>query len=95
MASRTSPPRSSKSPSRTSTGSRSTKRNSKAPAKSAPQGPSAGARLLHAVVNAWAGVGHAVGAGVRRIGTVRTDMAPEERRDGHAGPAAVQKVAQV
>ncbi|MDO5366106.1 DNA translocase FtsK [Kocuria sp.] len=84
MASRTSPPRSSKSPSRTSTGSRSTKRNSKAPAKSAPQGPSAGARLLHAVVNAWAGVGHAVGAGVRRIGTVRTDMAPEERRDGGA-----------
>lgn len=36
------------------------------------------------MVNAWAGLGHVVGAGVRRIGTVRTDMAPEERRDGGA-----------
>ena len=88
MASRTSPPRSSKSTSRTSTASRfskgTTKSTSKAPAKSTPQGPSAGSRLLHAVVNAWAGLGHVVGAGVRRIGTVRTDMAPEERRDGGA-----------
>ena len=43
-----------------------------------------GIRLLHAVLGAWTGLAHVVGAGVRRIGTLRTDVAGEQRRDGGA-----------
>ena len=36
------------------------------------------------MAGAWLGVGHVVGAGVRRIGSDVSDLAPEERRDGAA-----------
>ena len=89
MASRTSPARSSKASGRSSSSARSPKNGKKAPARSTSArsgstGPSAGSTALHGVVNAWSGAGHVVGAAVRRVGTVRTDMAPEQRRDGGA-----------
>ena len=40
--------------------------------------------LVRVVAGAWLGVGHVVGAGVRRIGSDVSDLAPEERRDGAA-----------
>ncbi|RKQ33342.1 FtsK/SpoIIIE family DNA translocase [Kocuria tytonis] len=84
MASRTSPARSTKATSRSSSSTRSPRSGKKTPARPASQGPSAGTTALHAVVHAWSGAGHVVGAAVRRVGTVRTDIAPEQRRDGGA-----------
>ncbi|MDQ0756924.1 DNA translocase FtsK [Arthrobacter sp. B3I4] len=40
--------------------------------------------LVRVVAGAWLGVGHVVGAGVRRVGSDVSDLAPEERRDGAA-----------
>lgn len=40
--------------------------------------------LLRIAGGAWQGIGHLVGAGVRRIGHDVSDLAPEERRDGAA-----------
>jgi S-DNA-T family DNA segregation ATPase FtsK/SpoIIIE len=40
--------------------------------------------LVRVVAGAWLGVGHVIGAGVRRIGSDVSDLAPEERRDGAA-----------
>ncbi|WP_406019315.1 DNA translocase FtsK [Kocuria rhizophila] len=84
MASRTSPARSSKTTSRSKTPARSPRNGKKTPARTASPGPSAGATALRAVVGAWSGAGHVVGAAVRRVGTLRTDIAPEQRRDGGA-----------
>ncbi|RLZ04200.1 cell division protein FtsK [Kocuria tytonicola] len=84
MASRTSPARSAKTAPRSKTAARSPKNGKKTPARSTPAGPSAGTTALHGLVRAWSGAGHVVGAAVRRVGTVRTDIAPEQRRDGGA-----------
>ncbi|MHA7222663.1 FtsK/SpoIIIE family DNA translocase [Arthrobacter sp. RHLT1-20] len=40
--------------------------------------------LVRVVAGAWLGVAHVVGAGVRRIGSDVSDLAPGERRDGAA-----------
>lgn len=40
--------------------------------------------LLRALVSAWVGCAHVVGGAVRRIGRLRTEVEPEERRDGGA-----------
>ncbi|MDR7081520.1 S-DNA-T family DNA segregation ATPase FtsK/SpoIIIE [Arthrobacter ginsengisoli] len=40
--------------------------------------------LVRVVAGAWLGVGHVVGAGIRRIGSDVSDLAPEDRRDGAA-----------
>ncbi|ASE10220.2 FtsK/SpoIIIE family DNA translocase [Kocuria rhizophila] len=84
MASRTSPARSSKTTSRSKTPARSPRNGKKTPARTASPGSSAGATALRGVVGAWSGAGHVVGAAVRRVGTLRTDIAPEQRRDGGA-----------
>ncbi|MDO4919548.1 DNA translocase FtsK [Kocuria sp.] len=84
MAPRTSPARSSKTTSRSKTTARAPRNGTKTPARSTSTGPSAGTTALQGVVRAWSGAGHVVGAAVRRVGTVRTDIAPEERRDGGA-----------
>ncbi|WP_314324753.1 DNA translocase FtsK [Paenarthrobacter ilicis] len=39
---------------------------------------------LRMVASAWQGIGHVVGAGVRRIGHDVSDLDPEDRRDGAA-----------
>ena len=39
---------------------------------------------MRVVAGAWLGVGHVVGAGIRRIGYDVSDLAPEDRRDGAA-----------
>ena len=38
--------------------------------------------LARALVSAWLGVAHAIGGGVRRIGTTAGELEPEHRRDG-------------
>ncbi|KRE77556.1 FtsK/SpoIIIE family DNA translocase [Arthrobacter sp. Soil763] len=40
--------------------------------------------LVRVVAGAWLGVGHVVGAGIRRIGSDVSDLDPAERRDGAA-----------
>ncbi len=40
--------------------------------------------LVRVAAGAWLGIGHVVGAGVRRIGSDVSDLAPEDRRDGAA-----------
>ncbi|WP_427008224.1 DNA translocase FtsK [Pseudarthrobacter sp. H2] len=40
--------------------------------------------LVRVVAGAWLGLGHVVGAGIRRIGQDVSDLAPGERRDGAA-----------
>ena len=40
--------------------------------------------LVRVVAGAWLGVAHVVGAGIRRIGSDVSDLAPEDRRDGAA-----------
>ncbi|MET3922076.1 DNA translocase FtsK [Arthrobacter sp. UYEF20] len=40
--------------------------------------------LVRVVAGAWLGIAHVVGAGVRRIGSDVSDLAPEDRRDGAA-----------
>ena len=40
--------------------------------------------LVPTVLGAWLGVAHVVGAGVRRIGSDVSGLAPEDRRDGAA-----------
>jgi S-DNA-T family DNA segregation ATPase FtsK/SpoIIIE len=40
--------------------------------------------LVRIVAGAWLGIGHVVGAGVRRIGSDVSDLAPGDRRDGAA-----------
>jgi S-DNA-T family DNA segregation ATPase FtsK/SpoIIIE len=40
--------------------------------------------LVRVAAGAWLGIGHMVGAGVRRIGYDVSDLAPEDRRDGAA-----------
>ncbi|GEC99634.1 DNA translocase FtsK [Kocuria varians] len=84
MASRTSPARSTKTATRSSKSAGSPKNGKKTPSRTTSQGPSAGSQALHGIVGAWSGAGHVVGAAVRRVGTVRTDIAPEQRRDGGA-----------
>ncbi len=39
---------------------------------------------VRVVAGAWLGIGHVVGAGIRRIGSDVSDLAPEDRRDGAA-----------
>ncbi|MGZ4660656.1 MAG: DNA translocase FtsK, partial [Arthrobacter sp.] len=39
---------------------------------------------VRVVAGAWLGIGHVVGAGVRRIGYDVSDLSPEDRRDGAA-----------
>ncbi|WP_426979856.1 DNA translocase FtsK [Pseudarthrobacter sp. O4] len=40
--------------------------------------------LVRVVAGAWLGIAHVVGAGVRRVGSDVSDLAPEDRRDGAA-----------
>ncbi|MCU1541131.1 MAG: translocase FtsK, partial [Arthrobacter sp.] len=40
--------------------------------------------LVRVVAGAWLGIAHVVGAGIRRIGSDVSDLAPEDRRDGAA-----------
>ncbi|HET8879937.1 MAG TPA: DNA translocase FtsK [Arthrobacter sp.] len=40
--------------------------------------------LVRVVAGAWLGVGHVMGAGIRRIGSDVSDLDPEDRRDGAA-----------
>ncbi|MDN3937268.1 DNA translocase FtsK [Arthrobacter sp. YD4] len=40
--------------------------------------------LVRVVAGAWLGVGHVLGAGIRRIGSDVSDLHPEDRRDGAA-----------
>ncbi|MBS6029284.1 MAG: DNA translocase FtsK 4TM domain-containing protein [Kocuria rhizophila] len=84
MASRTSPARSAKTATRSAKSSGSPKNGRKTPARGTAKTSSAAPGALRGIVNAWSGVGHVVGAAVRRVGTLRTDVAPEQRRDGGA-----------
>lgn len=84
MASRTSPARSAKTATRSAKSSGSPKNGRKTPARGTAKTSSAAPGALRGIVNAWSGVGHVVGAAVRRVGTLRTDIAPEQRRDGGA-----------
>ena len=87
MATRTSPARKGASTSRGS-GSRPKSGSSKSPratsSSSRAAGPGAGERILDALLGLWLWCAHLVGGAVRRIGTVRTDMEPQDRRDGGA-----------
>ncbi|MCP3425043.1 DNA translocase FtsK 4TM domain-containing protein, partial [Rothia sp. AR01] len=83
MATRTSPTpqKGASSKGRKSGGStKSTRRPAKAPARSPEQPP----WLVRVVVGAWLSVAHVVGGAIRRMGTLRTEVGPEERRDGGA-----------
>lgn len=84
MASRTSPARSTKTATRSAKSSGSPKNGRKTPARGTSKTSPAAPGALRGIVNAWSGVGHVVGAAVRRVGTLRTDIAPEQRRDGGA-----------
>ncbi|NHU85158.1 DNA translocase FtsK [Kocuria sp. JC486] len=78
MATRTSPARKGASTSRGSTTSKAKKGTSKAPTTGF------GERAVEALVGTWLWFAHLIGGAVRRIGTLRTDLDPEDRRDGGA-----------
>ena len=40
--------------------------------------------VVRVLAGAWLGIGHVIGAGIRRIGHDVSDLAPEDRRDGAA-----------
>ena len=40
--------------------------------------------VVRVLAGAWLGIGHVVGAGIRRVGHDVSDLAPEDRRDGAA-----------
>ncbi|WP_344362469.1 DNA translocase FtsK [Arthrobacter humicola] len=40
--------------------------------------------IVRVLAGAWLGIGHVVGAGIRRVGHDVSDLAPEDRRDGAA-----------
>lgn len=78
MATRTSPARKGASGSRGSSGSKTKKRSSKTTQ------PGFGERVVDALVGTWLWLAHLVGGAIRRIGTLRTDLDPADRRDGGA-----------
>ncbi|WP_030016084.1 DNA translocase FtsK [Curtobacterium sp. S6] len=83
MATRTSPtPKKGASQSRRSSGgtTKAANRSSRA-STNAPDQPN---WIIRAIVGAWVGCAHVVGGATRRIGTLRTSLDPEERRDGGA-----------
>jgi S-DNA-T family DNA segregation ATPase FtsK/SpoIIIE len=83
MATRTSPTSkkgASASGRKTGGSGKSARKPSSAPARSPEQPP----WLVRVVVGAWLGVAHVVGGAIRRMGTLRTEIRPEERRDGGA-----------
>ncbi|QRZ61085.1 DNA translocase FtsK [Rothia sp. ZJ932] len=82
MASRKSAPRSSRQPKATKTaarGSARSRQNTKAKSTAPQQN-----MVSKVVLGAWLACAHIVGAAVRRVGALRTDLAPEDRRDGGA-----------
>ena len=40
--------------------------------------------IAGAIASVWLSIAHAIGGAVRSIGTARTDLEPEQRRDGGA-----------
>ncbi|MDO5618742.1 FtsK/SpoIIIE family DNA translocase [Kocuria sp.] len=78
MATRTSPARKGASTSRGSTNSKAKKGSSNNPQ------PGFGERAVEALVGTWLWFAHLIGGAVRRIGTLRTDLEPQDRRDGGA-----------
>ncbi|NKE09718.1 MULTISPECIES: DNA translocase FtsK [Kocuria] len=78
MATRTSPARKGASTSRGSTTSKSKKSTSNSPQQGL------GERAVDALVGTWLWFAHLIGGAIRRIGTLRTDLDPQDRRDGGA-----------
>lgn len=78
MATRTSPARKGASTSRGSSTSQAKKGSSKAPQQGF------GERAVDALIGTWLWFAHLIGGAVRRIGTLRTDLEAEDRRDGGA-----------
>ncbi|WP_129360588.1 MULTISPECIES: DNA translocase FtsK [Micrococcaceae] len=83
MATRTSPtPQKGASQSRrSSSGTKKAATRSSRATTSAPDQPN---WLIRAILGAWVGCAHLVGGAIRRMGTLRTELAPEDRRDGGA-----------
>lgn len=72
-------------------GASQSRRSSSGTTKAANRSSRAGANapdqphwFIRAIVGAWVGCAHLVGGAVRRMGTLRTSVEPEERRDGGA-----------
>ncbi|KAA9393602.1 DNA translocase FtsK [Kocuria coralli] len=78
MATRTSPARKGASTSRGTSTSKAKRGSSKTPA------PGVGERAVHALIGTWLWFAHLIGGAIRRIGTLRTDLDPDDRRDGGA-----------
>ncbi|WP_443095000.1 DNA translocase FtsK 4TM domain-containing protein [Rothia koreensis] len=83
MATRTSPtPQKGASQSRrSSSGTKKAATRSSRATTDAPDQPN---WLVRAILGAWVGCAHLVGGAIRRMGTLRTELAPEDRRDGGA-----------
>ncbi len=48
------------------------------------QSAQAGNWFSRTIIGAWVGLGHGIGAAIRRMGALRTDLEPQDRRDGGA-----------